>query len=108
MLAPNAPTAPDVLSFSQVAGGMPPTVAALVTQAAGTVQPVVATSVAASRVQISQANVSQDDPTVTIRNWGSSAADIGGWMLALGPFLVVLPRFAARRRPFFRPRRCPR
>ena len=73
------------------AASLPPTVAALVTQAAGTVQPVVATSVAASRVQISQASLSQGDPTVTIRNDGSSAVDIGGWTLALGPFLVVLP-----------------
>jgi hypothetical protein len=76
---------------TQVATSIPPTLAALVTQAAGTFQPVVATSVAASRVQISQASVSQGDPSVSIRNSGSSPADIGGWTLALGPFLVILP-----------------
>ncbi|MBV9322389.1 MAG: lamin tail domain-containing protein [Chloroflexi bacterium] len=76
---------------AQVATSLPPTVAALATQAAGTLQPAVATTVAASRVQISQASVNQGDPTVTIQNSGSSPVDVGGWTLALGPFLVILP-----------------
>jgi len=45
---------------AQVATSLPPTVAALATQAAGTLQPAVATTVAASRVQISQASVNQN------------------------------------------------
>jgi hypothetical protein len=77
--------------ISAVQTQMAPTVSALSTQVSGTLQPVLATSVSTSTVQISQAQVSQTDTTITIRNSGTGTVNIGGWVLFMGTFPFVLP-----------------
>ena len=85
-VAANVPPAAQAAATS-----VAPTVAALATQAVGTLQPAVATTVAASQVKISQATIADGDTTITLSNSGSSAIDLAGWILGLGPFLIVLP-----------------
>lgn len=78
-------------TVSAVQTQIAPTAAAISTQAAATLQPVVATAVAASPVQISQVQVSQADTTIAIRNSGTREINIGGWILFMGTFPFVLP-----------------
>jgi hypothetical protein len=81
-------TAPTVSAIqTQVA----PTAAAISTQAAGTVQPVVATAVAGSPIQITQVKVSDADTTISFHNSGTRQISIGGWILFMGTFPFVLP-----------------
>jgi len=81
-------TAPTVSAIqTQIA----PTAAAVSTQAAGTVQPVVATAVASSPVQITQVKVSDADTTISFHNSGTRQISIGGWILFMGSFPFVLP-----------------
>jgi hypothetical protein len=68
-----------------------PTAAALSTQAAATLQPVAATAVANSPVQITQVQVSQADTTIAFHNSGTRQVSIGGWILFMGTFPFVLP-----------------
>jgi hypothetical protein len=81
-------TAPTV---SAVQTQIAPTAAAVSTQAAGTVQPVVATAVAGSPIQITQVKVSDADTTISIHNSGNRQISIGGWILFMGTFPFVLP-----------------
>jgi hypothetical protein len=81
-------TAPTI---SAVQTQIAPTVSAVQTQVGGAVQPVVATSVAGSPVQISQVQVSEADTTISIRNSGTREASIGAWILFMGTFPFVLP-----------------
>jgi hypothetical protein len=81
-------TAPTVSAIqTQIA----PTAAAISTQAAATLQPVAATAVAGSPVQISQVKVSDADTTISIHNSGARQISIGGWILFMGTFPFVLP-----------------
>jgi hypothetical protein len=68
-----------------------PTAAAFATQIAGTVGPPIATSVAASPVQIASVTVSQEDTKVALRNGGASAVNVSDWILSIGAFPLVLP-----------------
>lgn len=61
-----------------------PTRNALATQAVATFGPPVATSTAASPVQITAANVSQGDTTVTLRNSGTGPVNVSAWLLMTG------------------------
>jgi hypothetical protein len=86
--AAQAQTAPTVAAVqTQIA----PTAAAVSTQAAGTVQPVVATAVAGSPIQITQVKVSDADTTISFHNSGTRQISIGGWVLFMGSFPFVLP-----------------
>jgi hypothetical protein len=58
---------------------------------AATIQPPIATSVAASPVQIANVSVSQQDTTVTLSSKGAEAANVSSWVLIIGTFPLVLP-----------------
>ncbi len=68
-----------------------PTVAALATSVAATVEPPIATSIAASPVEIADVQVSQEDTTVTFRSRGTQPANLSNWVLTIGTFPYVLP-----------------
>jgi len=78
-------------TVSAVQTQLAPTAIALSTQVASTVQPVVATAVAGSPVQIAQVQVSQSDTTIAMRNSGTQQVSVGGWVLFMGTFPFVLP-----------------
>jgi hypothetical protein len=94
VVAGQTQTAPTLSALqTQIA----PTAAAASTQAAGTLQPVVATAVAGSPVQISQVQINDTDTTIAIRNSGQRQVNIGGWILFMGAFPFVLPTNANMR-----------
>jgi hypothetical protein len=68
-----------------------PTTQAIATMVAATIGPPIATSVAASPVQIADVSVSQDDTRVALASKGAQAANISGWVLMIGTFPLVLP-----------------
>src|SRR4051794_6539357 len=68
-----------------------PTRNALVTQAVGTFGPPIATTTAASTVQIMNARISTDDTTIAVNNSGAGPISISAWILTLGTFPAVLP-----------------
>jgi hypothetical protein len=68
-----------------------PTAQAIATTVAATIEPPIATSVAASPVQIADVRVSQDDTTVALGNKGAEAANVSDWVLIIGTFPLVLP-----------------
>ena len=70
-----------------VATRVAPTVEAIVQ----TVGPI-ATSVALSSVHITDVDVDANNTTVTIRNSGSSAVNLNGWTLLLGPSIAITLR----------------
>ncbi len=80
-----APTV--VAAQTQVA----PTRNALATQAVATFGPPIATSTAASPLQIMRVRVSPDDTTIAVNNSGTGAISISAWILTLGTFPAVLP-----------------
>jgi hypothetical protein len=68
-----------------------PTRNALATQAVATFGPPIATSTAASPIQITAASFSQGDSTVTLRNSGTGPVNVSAWLLLTGNTTVILP-----------------
>lgn len=68
-----------------------PTVAAAQTQIVATFGPPIATSTAASAVQITAAQISQENSTIVVLNSGSATVNLSGWILMLGTFPLVMP-----------------
>lgn len=68
-----------------------PTQSALATQAIATFGPPVATSTAASPIQITSARVNQDDTTIAVKNSGTGPISISAWIMTLGTFPFILP-----------------
>jgi hypothetical protein len=74
------------------------TAQAVATRVAPTVQVIVqtlgpvATSVAASPVQITDVDIDPSNTTVAVRNSGSSAVNLEGWTLLMGPSIAITLR----------------
>jgi hypothetical protein len=92
-LSPTVAAAQTAIAPTAIAAqtAVAPTRNALATQAVATFGPPIATTTAASPIQITSAKVSADDTTIAVNNAGSGAISISAWILTLGTFPAILP-----------------